>query len=179
MPRVTTVNKAQKDQGACGKCGNEIKVGSSYRWWKFRYGGRRVRCAKPECAPKASDLTQSAFYSTLADLTDRLQGALDDFRGGGDASDLSSELSDIASEVRTLGEECQEKLDNMPEGLQQGDTGQLLQTRAEECDSKADDLENAASELDSFEISDDDDENEQADARDQAASDADIDLSIE
>jgi hypothetical protein len=177
MPRVTTVKKAQKSQGTCEKCGNKIEVGSSYRWWKFRHGGRHVRCSDSKCAPRPSDLTQSEFYSTLYDLKDQLGTALDDFRAGGDPSDLSSTLTDIAGELRTLGEECQEKLDNMPEGLQQGDTGQLLQTRAEECDGKADELESAASTLDSYEEPEDEDDKEAA--RDDAVAEADIDLSID
>jgi hypothetical protein len=106
-----------------------------------------------------------------------LQGALDDFREGGEASDLSSELTDIAGDIRTLGEECQEKHDNMPEGLQQGDTGQLLETRAQECEGKAEELESAARALDSFEEPEDEDDKEQA--REDAASEADIDLSID
>ncbi len=179
MARVTTVDKARKDQGPCTKCRVEIKVGDPYRWWKFRFGPRYVRCAKPECAPKAADLTRSEFYSTLFDLGDRLQAALDDFRNGGDASDLAGELNDIASEIRTLGEECQEKLDNMPEGLQQGDTGQLLQTRVEECEGKAEELESAASTLESFDAEEGETDEDKESAREDAASEADIDLSIE
>jgi hypothetical protein len=177
MARVTHVKKAQKAQGPCTKCRTEIKVGDPYCWWKFLRGPRYVRCAKAACSPKPSDLTRSEFYSTLYDLGDRLQSALDDFRTGGDASDLSSELNDIASDLRTLGEECRDKYSNMPEGLQQGDTGQLLETRADECDSKADELESAASTLDSFEEPEDEDDKESA--RDDAATEADIDLSVD
>lgn len=178
MARVTHIKKAQKDQGPCTKCHTKIKVGDPYVWWKFLRWPRSVRCAKPECSPKPSDLTRSEFYSTLYDLGDRLQSALDDFRKEGDGSSLSSELNDIASELRTLGEECQEKYDNMPEGLQQGDTGQLLQTRAEECDSKANELESAASTLDSF-ADEGETEDDIESAREDAASEADIDLSID
>jgi len=177
MARVTHVKKSQKAQGPCTKCRTEIKVGDPYCWWKFLRGPRYARCAKPECAPQPSDLTRSEFYSTLLDLGSRLQGALDDFRNGGEASDLSSELTDIAGDIRTLGEECQEKHDNMPEGLQQGDTGQLLETRAQECEGKAEELESAASTLDSFEEPEDEDDKESA--RDDAASEADIDLTID
>lgn len=175
MARVTHVEHARKAQDPCTKCGVAIQAGDTYRWWKFRFGPKHVRCGKPDCAPRASDLTQSDFYSTLFDLGDRLQAALEDFRNGGIADDLSSELTDIASDLRSLGEECQEKYDNMPDGLQQGDTGQLLQTRAEECESKADELESAASTLNSF----DPDEEDQEQARESAVSEADIDMSID
>lgn len=206
MPRVTAVKKAQKNQGECGRCGIKIKKGDGYRWWKFNFGGRHVRCLKPDCAPKPRDLTRSEFYGSLYDIQDSVETALDDFRNGGEPGDLASALNDAAQQLRDLGEECQGKFDNMPEGLQQGDTGQLLENRAQECEGKADELESAASEIESMELYDDSakylDENEMArkdgeneedykkrtqvamdeaneQARDEAASNAEVDLSIE
>lgn len=155
MPRVTTVKKAQKAQGTCGKCGAKIKKGDSYRWWKFRYGGRRVRCAKPECAPKASDLTQSAFYGTLYSIEETVSDAVAAFEAGGEPDDLASALREAAEELRNLGEECSSNRDNMPEGLQDSETGELLQNRADECESKADELDSAADEVEGIEIHDD------------------------
>ena len=206
MPRVNIVKKAQKDQGQC-KCGAEIKRGDGYRWWKFRYGGRRVRCMKPGCTPRPSDLTQSEFLGQLYDMEDALQAALDDFRNGtSDPGDCASALNDLAQQLRDLGSECQDKFDNMPEGLQQGDTGQLLETRAQECESKADELEGAVSEIESVELHDDTEkyladnpvgrEEKESDedyqkrvqeemdegnqeTRDEAASNAEVDLSID
>lgn len=152
MPRVTTVNKARVDQGACGKCSTPIKVGSPYRWWKFRYGGRRVRCMNPACAPRPSDLTQSEFLGTLYDIEETVSTAVAELRDGGEPSDCAQALRDAAEELRNLGTDCQDKLDNMPESLQQGDTGQLLENRAQECESKADELDSAADEIDSVEL---------------------------
>lgn len=146
MPRVTTVKSARKSQGTCGKCGARIKEGDTYRWWKFRYGGRRVRCAKPECTPRASDLTQSAFYGQLYDLQDSLDEAI--------ANKDADALRSIADDLRSLGEECSSSRDNMPEGLQDSDTGELLQTRADECESRADELESAADERESLNTDD-------------------------
>ena len=206
MPRVIIVKKAQKAQGECGKCNAKIKKGDGYKWWKFRFGGRHVRCLKTECAPRPSDLTQSEFYGTLYGIEESLGTAIEDFRNGGEPADLAGTLNELAEELRQLGSECQDKLDNMPEGLQQGDTGQLLENRAQECESKADELESAASEIESVELYDDptkyfednkierakreneddfnkrvkermEEANEQA--RDEAASNAEIDLSIE
>src|SRR3990167_6691124 len=206
MPRVMIVKKAQKAQGECGKCNAKIKKGDGYKWWKFRFGGRHVRCLKTECAPRPSDLTQSEFYGTLYGIEESLGTAIEDFRNGGEPADLAGTLNELAEELRQLGSECQDKLDNMPEGLQQGDTGQLLENRAQECESKADELESAASEIESVELYDDleeyladnetareekeseeahktrvkqdmDEANEQA--RDEAASNAEVDLSID
>lgn len=140
MPRVNVVKKAVKDQGTC-KCGKEIKAGDAYKWIKFRYGGRRVKCA--DCSFKASELTQSEFLSTMYDLNDRLEDL-----SGDDPSEIQSEIEDIASEFNNLADETQGKYDNMPEGLQQGDTGQLLEQRASECQDVASNLEGIDCEFD-------------------------------
>src|SRR5687768_5532152 len=142
MPRVTIVKAARKAQGTCGKCSAKISVGDGYRWWKFRYGGRRVRCVKPECAPRAGDLTQSAFYSQLYDIQDSFQAAVD--------NQSADDLRAAADELRSLGEECSSYRDNMPDSLQDSETGELLQTRADECESRASDIESAADELENL-----------------------------
>src|SRR5207248_1872438 len=60
---------------------------------------------------------------------------------------FASALEEIASSVREAGEECEGNRSNMPDGLQDSETGQLLETRAEQCNTMADDLESAASEI--------------------------------
>ncbi len=54
---------------------------------------------------------------------------------------LKDSVEDIAQRLRDLADECTEKHDNMPEGLQQGDSGQLLEERADMCNSAADELD--------------------------------------
>jgi len=152
MARVNVIQKARKAQGKCTKCGTEIKVGDPYRFWKFRFGAPIPRCMKTECTPRPSDLTQSEFYIRLYEIQESLEVAMQDFNDNGELSDLSSSISSAADQVRELGEECQEKLDNMPEGLQAGDSGQLLENRAQECEGKADELEEAAGEIDNLEL---------------------------
>ena len=97
MPRLNVVNKCRKSPGSCGKCGDKIDKGQPYKWWKFRYGGKRVRCAKPECAPKSSDLTQSEFYGTLYGIQEELEAAIEEFRNGeGDKDAMCSALNGAA-----------------------------------------------------------------------------------
>ena len=43
----------------------------------------------------------------------------------------------MADSLEELAQECRDAYDNMPEGLQQGDTGQLLEQRAEGCEEAA------------------------------------------
>ena len=91
--------------------------------------------------PKASQLTQSEYLGQLYDLIDRIDILSNEYDPVEDTEDILMELSCVADEARTLGEECQEKSDNMPESLQYGPTGELLQQRADAMETWADELE--------------------------------------
>lgn len=139
--KVAHVKKARKSPGQCGKCCCEIPAGGEYRWWKFRFSGKRIRCAKPDCKPKPSELINSPFLSALMGLQEETDAAAS-------AGDLGR-VREIADEVRQLGEEAQSSLDNMPDGLQQGSAGELLQSRAEKCEEIACELESLADNVES------------------------------
>jgi hypothetical protein len=150
MPRVNVVNRARKAQGTCGKCGTVIDTGTTYRWWKFRFGGRHVRCMKVECNPKAGDLTQSEFLSSIYGIESDLEA----ITSCDCVEDATSILEDAASRLRELGDECRDKRYNMPEGLQEGDVGLLLEERADACEEKVSELEDAISDLENAELYD-------------------------
>lgn len=148
VPQVTTVKKAAKPQGECEKCGAAIKKGDAYRWWKFRFSAKHVVCMAPDCTPKANDLTQSEYTMRCNDFSDELAALLTNYRdpeGLPDMEGLASELESFAESVREFGEEQQSKLDNMPDSLQQSETGQLLEERAGNMEQAADTLDEAAS----------------------------------
>src|SRR5215471_803723 len=126
MPRVTHVKAARKAIPHAG-----IEVGQSYYWWAFRFGGKRYSKTYPE----PQQLTQSEYQIALYDISDDIAGLSAD-------SSLPDDVADIAERYRELAQECQDKLDNMPEGLQQGATGELLQERIDACESAADEFEN-------------------------------------
>jgi predicted RNase H-like nuclease (RuvC/YqgF family) len=138
MARVTHVKKARKDIP-----GTDIKAGEPYYWWKFKNSTKR--CSKTR--PKPSQLTQSAFKSTVLEWMERLTPDFDD---------LESELDQLKSDVEDLKATTEESLENMPDGLKEGDTGQLLQERI-------DTLEAAHDELDSIDITGDFDDVKQED----------------
>jgi hypothetical protein len=161
---VTTVQKCQKSPGTCGKCGCKIKVGDPYRWWKFRYGGKRVRCMETKCTPRQSELISNPFQSALTKISEDLDDACGIARAQTDPTVAIQAVRDAAEELRNLGSEQQEKFDNMPYGLQQGDTGQLLENRADECEDKACTIESYADTAESEwedRASDDDERGEQ------------------
>lgn len=55
---------------------------------------------------------------------------------------------DLKAQVETIRDNEQEKLDNMPEGLQSGEPGNKLEEVINHLDSAVDALENVASEID-------------------------------
>lgn len=142
MPRVTVVKSARKSPGKCSKCGCMINVGDSYRWWQFAFSTKSVRCGKSECAPKPADLTRSEWQQMMIGHEETFDSIRNDL--GNDLGAAASDLESLADEVEGYGEEQQEKYDNMPEGLQAGTTGQLLEERSEQASEIAEALRDAA-----------------------------------
>lgn len=123
--------KARKDYPREG-----IKAGDTY-WYvklKMQRGGRVMRSLTPF---KPSQLTQSAFKSAWLSA----QEEWEDSDKGADAIRAAAEV------ISEAGQEAQNSFDNMPEGLQQGDTGQTLENRANTAEDIAGQLESLADEL--------------------------------
>lgn len=129
MARATRVEKARRALPEHG-----IKVGDTYYWWSFKRGGKRYS----KTPPRRSQLTQSSFFGAVYDVEDDI-AALEA------SASLSDDRDSIVERLREIGEECQSSLDNMPEGLQQGSTGELLQSRVEA-------MEQAAQEFDDIDM---------------------------
>jgi hypothetical protein len=139
MARIKTVTKAQKDQGTCEACGKELPAGSGYKWTKAnRYSPKRKRCL--DCPTwSQSELSTSKLATALAgqetayaaldalDATDYMDDS------GFDHASVVGSLEGILADAATAAEECREDyeegLSNMPEGLQAGPTGELIQER--------------------------------------------------
>lgn len=153
MPKVNRVEAARKSPGKCSRCGEEIAVGSPYVWWQFRFRGKTVRCGKSECRPKPADLTSSEYQKAIYAIQEnKFEGITLD--------DLEAKRDDAVSDLESLRDETQEKLDNMPESLQQGNSGTLLQERVDALESAISDLENV--EFDELDDSDEEDQSEEA-----------------
>lgn len=112
MTKANFVKKARKDYPESG-----IKKGDSYWHWAFAFGSKH----KSKTQPTRSQLTQSAFYSTMFDIED---GLPDRFKGIITSEEIQSGLDDLVSEIESLRDETQENLDNMPEQLQESSPNQ-------------------------------------------------------
>jgi hypothetical protein len=133
---VKKARKAIKDGG--------IKKGDSYYWWKFRYGGKRVS----KTPPKQSQLTQSDFWGAVYSAQESASD-VPDFES------LASSRDDLVAEFQNIEDETQGKFDNMPENLQMGDTGQMIEERVSA-------IQEVISELEGIDCEPDIDENEGA-----------------
>ena len=128
MSKVTFVKCAAKDNPALS-----IKKGDSYYWWKHRFGPKQVS----KTPPTPAMTTSSEFLRSAYNLNDELAAFV-----CSTVEDAETQTQDLSDRARELAEECQEKFDNMPEGLQQGSTGELLQERVDGMNELADALEN-------------------------------------
>jgi len=146
MAKVHHVKKARKAIPNAG-----IKVGDSYYWWKLRMPGSRGGTKRiSKTYPRQSQLTLSEYRSTAYSIEEEVEDAFKVIATKDDVTGLADLLNEKAGEVRDLGSEQDDKFNNMPEGLQQGETGQLLETRRDCCESTADNLESAASEIENI-----------------------------
>lgn len=146
MPKVHFVKSARKANPRYG-----IEVGDSYYHWAFMVGGRGGPKICSKTKPTRSQLTNSDFLKSLYGIYDddlaSIETAINDSANTPDWSSIPDDPETIAESLRELGQEQQEKFDNMPDGLQQGDTGQMLEQRASGCEAAADEIESAASDL--------------------------------
>lgn len=152
MARAHFVKKARNDNPSAG-----IKKGDSYYWWKFMQGGRGGPKHYSKTPPKQSQLTQSEFLSQVYDLQDRIEALSVDTSSENGLADLQGEVQSIADDIRSLGEEQSDKVSNMPDSLQQGSIGEMLESRAESCEQWASDLEGVDLELEKEEGESDED----------------------
>lgn len=129
--------KARKDYPAHG-----IVKGDMYYTAKIKTGPRSSRVLRSKTPLRQSQMTTSPFKSGYF----AMQEAWED-----DKTPDQETIRAAGETCRELAEAANESYENMPESLQEGDTGQMLYERAEQCESKADDLEQLADEYEGLE----------------------------
>lgn len=151
MPRVNSVEKARKSPGTCPKCSKKIEKGASYIHWKFRYGGKRIRCAT--CPrPRQSELTNSDKLSRCYAAGEDISDAIDAFRKDLDEEGLRGTLEDAANTLREVAEEYRDSSSNVENGMN-GNRMPIcdeLDEKADNLEAKADEIDSAAAELEEF-----------------------------
>lgn len=118
-----------------------IEAGQMYYYCKIKTGPRSSRELRSLQPFPRSQLTSSEFLGRAYDLEDQIAAL--------DFADVDSAVGDaesIVDEIDALGDEQQDKLDNMPDGLREGPTGELLQERVDMCEDWASNIEGALGE---------------------------------
>lgn len=117
IARVYTTQKSRKDQKPCGKCGVELPKGTGYKYFYvgFRSNFKQVRCLKPECSPRQSELESSkvaSFYAAQETFEDNID-SLDT------KDDIEAAVQEVAEACGSLRDEYQEGLDAWEHGNEQ------------------------------------------------------------
>jgi hypothetical protein len=137
MARAHFIKKSRKAYPKFG-----IQKGDSYYWWQFRGGP----IMKSKTRPKESQLTRSAHKSECYAILEELEEIdLSEIRNGLD-------LSDYADRIRELGSNAEDSRSNMPEQLQDSNSGELLQQRVDDMEDWADQLEQVDTTVDEDDI---------------------------
>lgn len=127
MPRVHYVKSARKDNPVA-------KTGEPYYWWKANWGPKRFSKTRP----KPSQLTNSEYLSGAMSIGEDLQEALNN---AGSVEDVKTAVEEAIGRIEEIRDETQDKLDNMPDGLKEGPTGELLQNRVDAMEEWQNELE--------------------------------------
>lgn len=148
MCKLNRVKAARKSPGECGRCHHVIEAGEPYRWWKGRFTGKRVRCAKSACTPQAWELETNGLKA------EAMQG--EDIVGQAkacneDAESAASFLMDAIHVCESLCDQLQERLDNMSgTGLENTEQYSTLQDTLYEYEIWQDTAEQMAQELEAL-----------------------------
>lgn len=122
------VSQADIDRANAG----EVGAASYYYWSNYREPNQYSKTP-----PRKSQTAGSDYLKAVYGLQEEMAAAT-----ANDQIELEGLRDDWASQARDIANECQEKLDNMPDGLREGDTGTMLQERSDAMEEWADELEN-------------------------------------
>ncbi|MCK5548611.1 MAG: hypothetical protein KAI64_06325 [Thermoplasmata archaeon] len=147
--RIKRVKASRKDWGNCRRCGDPIPKGSAYIWITFRHGAKIVRCTKPSCRFRGSDLTQSDKIATARAASENIEDAVGHFVAEVHVSEILSGAQDVAGAVEEAKGEIEEAAEGYNESADNIEMEFDYSPTAEECREKAQMLESWAYEFDS------------------------------
>jgi hypothetical protein len=131
---LKTVKKALKAQGNCSKCGAELPVGGSYRYYRRGFRGPKIKvCMKSECTPKESE-RENTRMSTVYEAQESAREAID---AAETVAELESALEQAADTAREVLDDYQQSMDSSPTLLEQKLMPKIeaLEDFASECES--------------------------------------------
>ena len=140
VARVHYVKAARKEQGKCGKCGDDLPKGQPYRWYSvgFRSHYASKRCMKSTCSPRQSEL-ESSKLSSVYSAQEGAEDELAALRNGEpqDQQAVQDVMTGFAEAVRETADEYREA----DEAIGGGGTGTISEERADLLNEAADELD--------------------------------------
>lgn len=136
MTKVNFVKSARKEYND-SFTGEIIKKGESYYWWAFRFQPRKIS----KTPPKPSQLTQSEFLQNIYGIQEEIENMVAD-------STIIDQLNTVKGKIESLRDEVEEKLNNMPDNLQNSQTAELLQSRIDSLQEWVNNLDDVDSNID-------------------------------
>lgn len=130
MARIERINKARKETKCC-KCGAVIEIGMPYLKATPYRQRPIIRCTK--CGLKSYETSGSDYVKNIGAIVEDWSEDYDINEGT---------VDEIATALEEIRDQQQDSLDNMPEQLQEGDTGQMLQERIDSLDCAIEELNN-------------------------------------
>jgi len=138
MPRVHFVEKARKDNPVA-------KKGESYYWWQNYRSPKRYSKTRP----RPSQTTGSGWLSNAYAIGEQIEDyeiETDDagemLWGEDQQGDAKDFIEERVQEIEEIRDEAEENRSNMPDALQDSETGELLQQRYDTCDDWCNELDN-------------------------------------
>lgn len=130
MGKVAVI-KASKKEWKCNKCGSIIEKGQQYYRGEINFGPTIIRCRK--CGLQHWEVTTSDFKLRIGEIANTWNEtySLDD-----------EGIESLISDLEDIRDDQQDRLDNMPEQLQESSSGELLQERIDMLESVIDELSN-------------------------------------
>lgn len=142
-----------------------IKKGDMYYTWSPGFRGPTMRSKTP---PRPSQLTANdflvAYYQVVEAIEDAMADARDPAKPVPTAEECGSMRDGWVSDLENARDELQDKFDNMPEGFQEGETGQTMQERIEAAESFIGELEGVDFEYEESDLPEGADEEDKLDA---------------
>lgn len=143
-----TKQKARKEY-VCLKCNRTINIGEEYQKITAMYSKPKIVCC--DCKVPRSELTSSEYYAWLYDLQDNM------------TIETLEDVQQILDDVEEQKGELEDKYYNIPEQLQDGEAGSILQERIDNLEEVYNELESIIDEIENIDESDLDTEIKESD----------------
>lgn len=129
MGKVQYIKKSRKAY-TCGKCRQTIPVGSPYYRGILNFHPPIIRCG--DCGLKSYEVTGSEYSRAVGELVETWAETYAIEEGVWES---------VAKALQEIYDGVEERYENIPEGLKEGRSGELLQERMDELQGAIDELD--------------------------------------